>query len=570
MDYCLSRETIERYVQRLCSESEAQAVGNHLAACERCQRCLESARGGQPAGVRTPPPTGEDPLATQPLPTPGEAPSRGRVPPSIPDVTFEGYQIIEELPQGGQAVVYKAVQKATKAKVALKVLLPGLVASPRARRYFEQEVELAASLNHPNIVSIRDSGLAQGQYYFAMNYIHGQPLDRYVEAQNLSVRDKLVLFDKICDAMAHAHQRGVIHRDLKPSNILVDERREPHILDFGLAKTAAGMSTPAESANLPTLTGQIKGTIAYMSPEQAAGRSDLVDVRTDVYSLGVVLYQMCTGKLPYDISGALVEALRNIQQAEPARPRHVMGRCDSDVEAIVLKCLAKDPVLRYQSAAELRQDVQRWLTGLPIMAKSVSSIYLLRKIASRHRYTAGVLAALLVILCSFAYTSFYLYQNAEKARRETERIARQWSKESTKQLAIYRQLTFRSFLDVWQSPDPIRSAEAASIGRLLASGSPEKRGANFLLDPSADKKPERLRESLPPDSRWLADLVLAEQCLKRQDRAGARAAYERSLRLLPPGQRTLLREHIEVRLHQLATRGAGTASEGRQDGGEKP
>ncbi|MHC4433978.1 MAG: protein kinase domain-containing protein, partial [Planctomycetota bacterium] len=287
---------------------------------------------------------------------------------------ISGYEVLEEMPRGGQAAVYKAIHTATKTKVAIKVLLPTLLASARARHYFEREAELIASLDHPNIVSIRDSGIIHHQYYFVMQYVDGQPLERYVRLHRLSFREMIVLFNKICAAITYAHQQGVIHRDLKFANILVDKRGEPHVLDFGLAK-AVGLTEKSPDKAVVTVTGQLSGTLSTMSPEQAAGRPDQIDVRTDVYSLGVMLYHMLTGQYPYEVSGSTLEALQNIQKADPVRPRQINRKFDSDVEAILLTALAKDPAERYQSAAELQSDIQHWLEGSPIRVKSISTMY---------------------------------------------------------------------------------------------------------------------------------------------------------------------------------------------------
>ena len=449
MDGCLDQYTLRRYVQGSCDAEEVKGIEAHLARCKACKRRAERQTcdsSDQAIPKSTPAPAGDratteqntgnsGSVPTQSMPHPSDTATDGVAACTLPAAVLEVYQILEELPQGGQAVVYKAIHRPTRAKVALKFLMPSRAKSAAARRHFKQEVELAASLNHPNIVAIRDSGVTQGQYYFSMNYVHGQPLDRHVQSHTLSLQQKLELFAKICDAMKHAHQHCVIHRDLKPSNIVVDERGEPHILDFGLAKTAEGLSTGIDTDIIPTLTGDIKGTVAYMSPEQATGRPN-VDVRTDVYSLGVILYQMCTGRFPYDVIGTIVEALQNIQYAEPVRPRQVISRFDSDVEAIILKCLAKDPDQRYQSAAELQQDAHRWLEGLPIVAKSISSIYLLRKIVARHRYTATVMTLVLVILCSSACISLHMYKEADKARTEAQKTADQASAMAQKQTAV--------------------------------------------------------------------------------------------------------------------------------------
>lgn len=206
---------------------------------------------------------------------------------SVPPPQIQGYEIIGELGQAGQGRVWRAMQLSTRREVALKVPMVGLLSSRKALARFEREVELAARLKHPNIARIYDSGIYEGLYYYAMELITGVSLDQYVEQHDLTQRQILELMRTVCKAIQHAHQNGVIHRDIKPSNIMVTEDGQPHIVDFGLAMSTLG----GDTFKTVSVEGEVTGTPAYMSPEQAAGHHEQLDTRTDVYSLGVVFYR---------------------------------------------------------------------------------------------------------------------------------------------------------------------------------------------------------------------------------------------------------------------------------------
>jgi len=538
---CLSTELVNRYTAGNCTPDERREVEAHLAECETCRHKVESARASREVPGGSAAVTGQETVSIEDTSKENragrdESPTMSmqgmpnfqpdtHIPTKSVDSAFESYQILEELPPGGQAVVYKAIHAPTKTNVAIKILLPSLLASARARYYFEREAELIARLNHPNIVKIRDSGIIHGQYYFVMEYIQGEQLNRYVHSHNLPFRERMVLFNKICTTITYAHQQGIIHRDLKFANIIVDERGEPHILDFGLAK-AIGLSEQAGNNVIPTMTGQWAGSLSSMSPEQAAGQPGLIDVRTDVYSLGVILYHMLTGKYPYDVTGTILEVLQNIQSAVPIRPRQIIRKFDSDVEAILLSALAKERAERYQSAAELQSDVENWLQGRPIRVRSISTMYLLRKIIARHRYTSTVAGLLLLIVLSFSYVSFDLYVTAKKAQQESESTAEQLSVESARNLAFVRQVTFKLFMQAWNDG---RNKEAEAIASHLADGSKEKKGAMFLLNPKplAEKEAD-FRKGLSDEYSWFADFIVGEHYLKAGNRKEAIGAYQRS------------------------------------------
>jgi len=343
----------------------------------------------------------------------GETPALARP----PRTTLAGCVLHEELHRGGQGVVYRAVQQATGRPVAVKVLREGPFLSVQDRARFEREVRILAQLKHPNIVTIHDSGSASGCHYFVMDYIDGVAFDTYVAARCLSLDSKLRLFATVCTAVHAAHLRGVIHRDLKPGNILIDESGSPHVLDFGLARPVAEHEGEETVWRTMTQPGQFVGSLPWASPEQASGSPDKIDVRTDVYALGVILYHTLTGRFPYPVIGAMREVLGHIADTEPVRIRSLQKDVPEDVEAIILKCLAKEPERRYDGAGAIAEDIRRFLEHQPILARAPSTIYQLKKLVVRNKLPSALVGALFVLMTIFAGSMTVLYGQAETARR---------------------------------------------------------------------------------------------------------------------------------------------------------
>ena len=306
------------------------------------------------------------------------------------------YRVLRRLGEGGMGVVYEAVQEHPHRTVALKVVKPGLESS--LLRRFEHESQALARLQHPGIAQIYDAGVADtgsgAQPYFAMEFIRGKALREYAEAH--TVRERLVLMVKICQAVEHAHRRGLIHRDLKPGNILVDESGQPKILDFGVARVADSEAQVTRQTDV----GQLVGTLEYMSPEQVLADPMEIDTRSDVYALGVILYEMLAGRRPYQLSRQLHEAVRTIREEDPAPLSAVSRDFRGDVEIIVAKALEKEKGRRYGSAAALAEDIGHYLADEPIAARRPSAAYQLRKFARRHKALVAGVAAVFVVLAA--------------------------------------------------------------------------------------------------------------------------------------------------------------------------
>jgi eukaryotic-like serine/threonine-protein kinase len=329
------------------------------------------------------------------------------------------FKILRLIGEGGMGAVYLASQEKPQRQVALKVVRAGH-SSPSLLRRFEQEANLMGILQHPGIAQVYEAGTAQTPLgavpYFAMEFIEGQNIDEWAARNPLDIAARLELLAKVCDAVQHAHQRGVIHRDLKPGNILVHPSGQPKVLDFGIARLIEGETQLTRQTSL----GQILGTLDYMSPEQALGNTLEVDLRSDVYSLGVILYLLLANRLPFRSSGkSLTQALQQIQQHEPERLGLLNPAYRGDIETIAAKALEKNKEKRYAMAGELAADIRRYLAHEPILARPASTTYQLAKFTRRHR--ALVIGALLVVLSLAAGTVVSTWQALRAL--QAERIA---------------------------------------------------------------------------------------------------------------------------------------------------
>jgi len=536
---CPSEELLAKFASGVCDDGDAAELLAHTEKCARCARWLADARDSE-----TVLPSVRDALDAEAKDLkagrPQETPADWTGVPSLPEFgdlaahtrDIEGYVLEEEIGRGGMGVVYRAYQKATKRQVALKVLLEGSFASAVTKRRFEREVELAAQLQHPYIVTILESGISSGRYYFAMQHVEGRRLDDYIAASRLSIKQTLQLIGKVCEAVNYAHQRGVIHRDLKPSNIIVDSDGNPHVLDFGLAKLADPSAPEQGVQSLVSVAGQLMGTLAYMSPEQAEGSNQDIDIRTDVYSLGVVLYQALTGRFPYEVVGNVPDVVDAILNIEPARPSKIRAGINDDIETIVLKALSKEKVRRYQTAGNLGQDIARYLAGDTIEAKRNSSMYVLRKLAQRHMYATIIAACILVILCSSALISFDYYRQARAALldREQKDEALTQRNDQLRSLVEGRHPAVRykalaSFLSGYREDGLERARE-----NLQQANDPlalESAAMLFMLD--ATYTLEQLLADLPAESQALAYFAAGERHLKANRAQEAIEAFEAAI-----------------------------------------
>lgn len=389
-------------LEQLVTGDADPAIAEHVRKCTQCTATMHDIRSSREF-LRT-----FRQHITPRVPT-GAAPLEDIIP---------GYELVRTIGRGGQGIVYEACHQSTGRRVALKVLMSHVFRGNRHRTRFEREVSIVIGLRHPGIVTAFDSGTtANGRPFLAMEFVEGPSLAEVIAQDTTPVRQRIDLWCSIVDAVGHAHEKGVIHRDLKPGNIVVDADGRPRILDFGLAKLE-----DTSIASTLTHSGDFVGTIAYASPEQLEGQPDGVTTRSDVYALGVIGYELLSGRNPYPVGVPVTEQLRRMRQPPAPPSRHRRG-IDLDLDTITLKAMAVEPARRYPSANELRQDVERYLRGQPVIARRDSTWYVLRKALGRHSLSLAVTTSALLLGLSLWLGS--LIHQVAASEREARSLADQ-------------------------------------------------------------------------------------------------------------------------------------------------
>ena len=426
---CPTDESLESFAL---DEASDVSIAQHIKGCQHCDRRLEEIRANNAFLDEFARITAFDGLSD-------EEPSL-HVDEPIPDVLPGGYRVEGEIHRGGHGVIYRATQIRTNRVVAVKMLILGTSATSRQRVRFEREAEIVAGLRHPGIVTIYDAGyLDDGRFGFAMEFVEGVTLDRWARRHPIgSKRDidaRIRVFLLICDAVNFAHQYGVVHRDLKPANILIDRDSEPHILDFGIAKVldeqldgvpVFGSNGKQGQTSLDgsehTQPGEFTGTLSYASPEQVSGDPSSIDLRTDVYSLGVLLYELLSGGLPYSVSGSVEEVIQRVTSAVPEPLFERSPMIARDLSEIVLHALEKKKQDRYKSVYDLSRDLENYLDAKPIEIRRNSAWYVVRKTVRRKwlPFAAASIALALVTGVAILMTMLYFEMRNAEAQASLE------------------------------------------------------------------------------------------------------------------------------------------------------
>jgi serine/threonine protein kinase len=476
------------------------------------------------------------------MPNPGE-PGRPAPEPVAPETVGSRvgpYQLMQKLGEGGMGTVWVAEQQEPiKRRVALKVIKPGMDSAQILRR-FRAERQALALMDHTNIAKVFDAGATpEGRPFFVMELVPGVPITRYCDELHLPIQERLALFVPVCQAIQHAHQKGIIHRDIKPSNVLVcmqDGKPVPKVIDFGVAKA---VNQPLAGQSLSTEVGQVIGTLEYMAPEQAELSALDIDTRADVYALGVLLYELLTGTTPLDRQrlrqAAFAEMLRIIKEEEPPRPStRLTGSQDSlasaaalrrtepiqlakqvrgELDWIVMKALDKDRTRRYETPSALAQDVERHLADEPVEACPPSRGYRLRKFVRKHRAAVLTATVLLVVLAAGAVLSAW---QAMRAREAEARALEEWNK-AKEQAAIAKEVN--EFLQ----NDLLR--QASSRSQADRHSAKPNRTVRQALDRAAERMKDLFQKHPEPAIRQ----AIAEGLVQVYETIGdkAKAAYWR-------------------------------------------